>query len=199
MSNTNFMSYGDAEGVLTGFSDRIKQSPPQFIGTVVEWEALSASEKARYKIIHLTDDGEALGVDPVDAVQDGNMAPVTSNAVYNLPVDTIRGDYGNRPITSKGIYNVLHTGFHSCDFYTNKGTITFKINLPTYIQPVFILDGYKIGLCQIKPSGEIVASDALNNFILSYNSETEELTISGLAWYGRVIILSSWELYNYHS
>lgn len=81
MSSKNFMAYGDAESVLTGYATRIKQSPTTFIGTIAQWNALSAEDKARYTLVNLTDDGET--GETVDAVIDGDMRPVTSNAVYD--------------------------------------------------------------------------------------------------------------------
>ena len=55
-----------------------------FTGTRAEWEALSATEKAAYNIVNLTDDPAGSGMVVVDVVQDGNMNAVTSNAVYDV-------------------------------------------------------------------------------------------------------------------
>lgn len=59
------------------------RNPATFVGTKAEWNALPADKKAKYTLVNLTDDGESLGIDPVDAVEDGNMNAVTSNAVYD--------------------------------------------------------------------------------------------------------------------
>ena len=58
MSDKNFMAYGDAETVLTGYANRIKLSPTEFVGARDEWNALSAADKAKYTLVNLTDDGE---------------------------------------------------------------------------------------------------------------------------------------------
>lgn len=56
MSEKNFMAYGDAESILTGYANRIKQSPTTFVGTQAQWNALSSSQKAEYKLVDITDD-----------------------------------------------------------------------------------------------------------------------------------------------
>lgn len=72
MSEKNFMSYGDAETILSGFSEKIKEveeSIPaptpapdlsayetSWTGTQDEWDALDDEEKAKYQIVNITDD-----------------------------------------------------------------------------------------------------------------------------------------------
>lgn len=53
-----------------------------FVGTQAEWDALSTAEKNEYSQASLTDVNSVVHV-PVDVVADGNMNPVTSNAVYD--------------------------------------------------------------------------------------------------------------------
>ena len=55
----------------------------EFVGTTAQWNALSTADKNKYVLVNLTDDKEALGVDAVDAVTDGDIRPVTSNAVFD--------------------------------------------------------------------------------------------------------------------
>lgn len=90
MSDTNFMSYSDAETVVTGIADKYKT----FKGTQAQWDALSLSEKVKYSFADITDDYAGTGV--VDAVTNGDMNPVTSNAVY---------DYLNRTLTITKLEN----------------------------------------------------------------------------------------------
>ena len=52
-----------------------------FTGTQAEWDALSAAEKNEYSQANITDTSSTVFI-PVDTVADGNMNPVTSNAVY---------------------------------------------------------------------------------------------------------------------
>jgi len=49
-------------------------------GTKAEWDALPANEKKQYKIANITDD--VIGGEVADVVVDGDMRPVTSNAVF---------------------------------------------------------------------------------------------------------------------
>ncbi len=57
--------------------------PFTFVGTTAEWNDLSATEKAKYSLVNLTDDIAGGDMVVVDTVADGNMNPVTSNAVYD--------------------------------------------------------------------------------------------------------------------
>ena len=63
---------------ISADEDKVKAT---FVGTIAEWEALSSSKKAEYELVNLTDDlaGGAQAV--VDAVEENNFSPVTSNAV----------------------------------------------------------------------------------------------------------------------
>lgn len=54
-----------------------------FIGTRAEWDALTSAEKAQYEIVNLTDDVAGGETIVTDAVTDGDLNPVTSNAVAN--------------------------------------------------------------------------------------------------------------------
>jgi len=58
-----------------------KKEDVQFTGTKAEWDALSTAEKKEYKIANITDD--VIGGEVADVVADGDMRPITSNAVYN--------------------------------------------------------------------------------------------------------------------
>lgn len=51
-----------------------------FVGTQSEWNSLSAADKAKYDLVNITDDNVTPAA-VVDTVADGNMNPVTSNAV----------------------------------------------------------------------------------------------------------------------
>ena len=53
-----------------------------FVGTQAEWDALSTAEKNEYSQASITDVNSVVHV-PVDTIADGNMNPVTSNAVYD--------------------------------------------------------------------------------------------------------------------
>ena len=58
-----------------------KKEDAQFTGTQAQWDALSTTQKKAYKIANITDD--VIGGEVADEVTDGDMRPVTSNAVYD--------------------------------------------------------------------------------------------------------------------
>jgi hypothetical protein len=61
----------------------------QFVGTTAEWNALSLAEKVQYTTAIFTDDDDYVG-NIVDAVTDGEMSAVTSNAVFDfIHIDTL--------------------------------------------------------------------------------------------------------------
>lgn len=76
-----------------------------FVGTTAQWNALSTAEKNQYALVSLTDDKEALGVDAVDAVINGDMRPVTSNAVNDIAFNATVNPYGG------STYRQLHFGY----------------------------------------------------------------------------------------
>lgn len=72
-----------------------------FTGTRNEWDSLSLEQKAQYGIANITDD-VASGVPiVVDAVTNGDMNPVTSNAVFdtlpNMVIPEINADVSGSP------------------------------------------------------------------------------------------------------
>ncbi len=79
--SSNFVDYGNATALMGGVADRIEKD--KFIGTRAEWERLTAEEKAAYngRVVNITDDS-LLSNSVVNKVEEGNMSPVTSNAVY---------------------------------------------------------------------------------------------------------------------
>lgn len=58
-----------------------------FIGTQSQQNSLSATDKAKYEVVNLTDDVASGGQVVVDTIQDGNFNAVTSNAVYDAISD----------------------------------------------------------------------------------------------------------------
>lgn len=76
---------------IVNFLDDLNQEdfrhPNIFTGTRAEWHALEIDEKKKYLLVCLTDDlaGEEWFL--ANVVEDGNMNPVTSNAVYQAIKD----------------------------------------------------------------------------------------------------------------
>ena len=63
--------------------------PSTFVGTLNEWNGLTTAEKAEYTIVNITDDPTVGPQVVVDVVEDGNMNPVTSNAVADITKDLV--------------------------------------------------------------------------------------------------------------
>jgi hypothetical protein len=80
--------------------------PATFVGTTQEWDALTAAEKAQYKIVHLTNDQVGGEMVVVDEVEDGNLNPITSNAVAdaisNIKIPRIAVEQKNITTNSSG-------------------------------------------------------------------------------------------------
>lgn len=91
-----------------------------FTGTQTEWDALSVAQKTSYTFCNITDDTDYIG-NIVDAVTDGDMSAVTSNAVHDalatkqntLTFDNIPTSESNNPVKSGGVYSSLALKFDS--------------------------------------------------------------------------------------
>lgn len=111
-----------------------------FVGTQAEWDALSTAEKNEYSQANITDSNSVVHV-PVDTIANGNMNPVTSNAVY----DALAGKEGNFvlasgvTITGGGFArceqsgNVVVFNFHGLTVTPTGADWTLLGNLPTNI------------------------------------------------------------------
>ena len=71
---------------IINFTDDLNMEDPKhptvFIGTRDEWTNLTQDEKKKYVLVYLTDDIQGDGWYIANVVEEGNMNPVTSNAVY---------------------------------------------------------------------------------------------------------------------
>ena len=120
---SSIMSAGD--GITITDNKTIKANTVTFTGTTAEWNALSADQKKRFDIVNLTDDADP-AYTTVDAVTDGDMHAVTSNAVFdrlnvafsgglNLPAysSTVAG--GEEHVL--GTYTIPETGVYALDWF----------------------------------------------------------------------------------
>lgn len=82
-----------------------------FRGTHDEWDELSSSEKAQYDIVAFTDDGET--GDITNAITDGDMRAVTSNAVYDA-LNNVGGGIPTGVIMPYG-GSIAPNGYLLCD------------------------------------------------------------------------------------
>ncbi len=79
---SNKLNYLDKKGLAKVFSILKFGHKKIWHGTLAEWEALSATEKAKYDQAEVIDEYTGVPV-VVDKVESGNLNPVTSNAVAN--------------------------------------------------------------------------------------------------------------------
>ena len=82
---------------IVNFIDDLNQEdlrhPNIFTGTRAQWYALENVEKKKYLLVCLTDDLQGEGWYLSNQVAEGDMNPVTSNAVYQaIPQITVSGD-----------------------------------------------------------------------------------------------------------
>lgn len=83
-------------------------------GTLAEWEALSATEKAKYDQAEVIDEYTGVPV-VVDKVESGNLNPVTSNAVAEA-------------LGSAGAF--IHCGLPAYNLNNESATVMSAVNVP---------------------------------------------------------------------
>ena len=121
MSEKNFVAYGDAESILTGYANRIKQSPTTFVGTQAQWNALSSSQKAEYELVDITDDSLSLS-GLVDWRSNGELG--AKNLIENTSVSKTDGNVQYTVNADKSIsINILSS------LSANAGRIVGYINV----------------------------------------------------------------------
>lgn len=101
---------------------------PAFVGTREEWEALTIDEKAQYEIVNFTNDlagGEQV---VVDEVSDGNLNPVTSNAVFDFVKTNLVAIDGTLPsaVETTGQLFAMPSGNYMVGGYKIDGKTVFS-------------------------------------------------------------------------
>lgn len=140
ISNTDEISAKvDDTSITTDTNDALKVADTYktiFVGTRAQWEALSAADKAKYSLVSLTDDSN--GIDVTDTVTDGDMRPVTSNAVFDE--FATKGDFlhiGDTTVLKTITTDVKLSDYsyiyavqvYSGNYYTNAVTVPMKLFL----------------------------------------------------------------------
>lgn len=130
---------GDKENQTT---QELGGSGAIFTGTQAEWDALTTAEKNEYSQANITDTSSTVFI-PVDTVTDGNMNPVTSNAVYDKLVNYTTGTATANPSTVTNgsatwqrIGNVVIVELKDIILNGNGANRTMFTNLPTAIDRV---------------------------------------------------------------
>ena len=143
MSDKQFMSYGDSETLFTEVGEQLSQRPRIFNGTLDEYEALSATEQAKYGYVASPDD---VSEDIADEITDGDMRPVTSNAVYDViasgvKVEAVQISMG----ASKNFSFADRPGGYSMCFIDGRRGNIFSVNYwETSIRPLVTTDAESI-------------------------------------------------------
>ena len=131
-----------------------------FTGTQAEWDALSAAEKAKYTLVSLTDDADYVG-NIVDAVTNGEMSAVTSNAVY----DALLGKLDSSKIKYGISSNAVDT----------TGSITFDT--------AFADANYIVFICPINSNDGIAwSSSVISKTASGFVFETKYQTTNSSTW-----------------
>lgn len=156
--------YTEGLGIDIDANDKISVDqtyvPTTFTGTTAEWNALSAAEKAKYTLVSLTDDADYVG-NIVDAVTNGEMSAVTSNAVYGAllgKLDSSKIKYG---ISSNAV--------------DTTGSITFDT--------AFADANYIVFICPINSNDAIAwSSSVISKTASGFVFETKYQTTNSTTW-----------------
>lgn len=109
---SNKLNYLDKKGLAKVFSILKFGHKKIWHGTLTEWEALSATEKAKYDQAEVIDEYTGVPV-VVDKVESGNLNPVTSNAVSEyIRNQNILSDWEDITVPAAG-YTAPYDGFVS--------------------------------------------------------------------------------------
>ena len=156
--------YTEGLGIDIDANDKISVDqtyvPTTFTGTTAEWNALSSAEKAKYTLVSLTDDADYVG-NIVDAVTNGEMSAVTSNAVY----DALLGKLDSSKIKYGISSNAVDT----------TGSITFDT--------AFADTNYIVFICPINSNAGIAwSSSVISKTASGFVFETKYQTTNSTTW-----------------
>lgn len=116
MSDKNFMAYGDAESVLTGYANAIKSKPTIFYGTLAQWTALPAADKAKYDYTSISDDGDEVKEKVNNIVL---ITPSTNTGGLNIKLKNALLGLTNRQLRDVKMYIY--------DNYTEQPDVSYQI------------------------------------------------------------------------
>lgn len=137
----------------TGDTEIVANKHLVFTGTLSEWEALSVTEKKAFDEALITNDMDTGEV--VNAVTDGDMRAVTSNAVYDYLTPTEISTTGTTVSQSSATIDSIHCmrsgntvtiyGQLSEATLTNISSTTIKLTLPNAVPAAVMLTTGAIG------------------------------------------------------
>lgn len=118
-------------------------------------------------------------ITPVDAVTDGNMKAVTSNAVYDaintVTTGTINYTNINGDVTLKWIKSgrTVIYNIYAFNITTDEGSVTWNIDLPQEIRPIYTAEGMKAALAWSgKMAGEAYIDSGRTHITIGANGDS---------------------------
>lgn len=164
-----------------------------FVGTQAEWNALSTAEQNEYSQASLTDVNSVVHV-PVDVVADGNMNPVTSNAVYDAiaPIGTsITGNPYSTAVTlqpnaataigeitlTPGTWIVIASGWN---FVDNPADILYICLNTDWFMSDKPATGWEVVGCYKTSTNKVVKVNAYNSTNSAINVATRNWSITAI-------------------
>lgn len=149
-----------------------------FIGTAAAFDAVKATLPVN-TVAYITDDGNG-DLQPVDAVTNGDMHPVTSNAVYDK-LDVVGQVYNISPaaFTLSGSSQTVNCGT------LNKGKYLIVVSLLSFVTydncrlfvgPVSVVD---MGRCSGLPSGLQIQQTGIGGVNITADNTTPVLLFEG--------------------
>ena len=144
-------------------------------GTAAQWQALPATDKEKYLYIHFTDDVASGFMVVSDAVTDGDMNPVTSNAVY----DAIQAGGGGGAALTTDVTSNVTVGAIPSGTKLNQGT-TFT----EFVQKLLITEvAPTIGFSITKSGNVLYGGSYTETLTVNVSAMGSSKTIDTIEWY----------------
>lgn len=145
--------------------DRLHLRKTSFTGTKAEWESLTTEEKAKYEIVNITDDTASGASIVSDAVTDGDLNPVTSNAVFDA-MNVVTSGNGIRNATYVSDTNFI-ARWYKCGRICQ---VDVQYNLSQAVSSdVEIITGLPAPIVQIASVGEGPSNTVCSSFVIKKN------------------------------
>lgn len=152
----NFMSFGDAETIISEVADKIEHLT--FVGTQAEWDSKSTDEKKKYSVADITDDGDGTPDYYSTTETKTNKIWIDGKPIYRKVYSGLSTNYGTANWANLGIYiSVL-----------NIDTLLFVHGLSN----IFNNERFRISADQLQLAA-LIDSATLTNLIIEYTKTTD--------------------------
>lgn len=144
-------------------------------GTVAQWRVLPTADKEKYLYIHFTDDVASGFMVVSDSVTDGDMNPVTSNAVY----DAIQAGGGGGAALTTDVTSNIAVGAIPSGTKLDQGT-TFT----QFVQKLLITEvAPTIGFSITKSGNVLYGGSYTETLTVNVSNMGSSKTIDTISWY----------------